>query len=354
MLLPVVHSYDDFLDLFKRCHAREWERIVFYCRIKKENNIRRLEKGLRTVPCDSPEAFIRHHCKSWMDSRKWDNDELRLKEIAVLEKTSREKQETFKKELESHFTYIQKVCPSYIQRLIQTYFYLRKTRTLDVNARYLIILEASQFYCYETVNFLNMIAACDKNNDLRLLAYQALVRMGESPWLSRKRKGKQRLSQIKKVDLVQNPTAFLQLISSRQELVYQSFDVFLSHSSMDESELLRLKSMLNRQGWTVYIDWVNDRVMLNRKNQNDDTWNALVKRMDQSKRMLFVLTDNSLNSDYVRHEVEYFKSTGKQVFIYKPTQKVVSTPSYLEGCPECIYSDGKLILTKTPTICQQK
>lgn len=39
-------------------------------------------------------------------------------------------------------------------------------------------------------------------------------------------------------------------------MLYQEYDVFLSHSSLDANELLQLKVLLNQQGKTVYIDWV--------------------------------------------------------------------------------------------------
>ena len=88
----------------------------------------------------------------------------------------------------------------------------------------------------------------------------------------------------------------------------QEYDVFLSHSSLDVNELLQLKVLLNQQGKTVYIDWINDRVMLNRQNQNQDTWKALELRMDQSKMLLYVLTDNSIKSPCTEREVLYFKN----------------------------------------------
>ena len=59
-----------------------------------------------------------------------------------------------------------------------------------MNARYLILLEASQFKCKETLSFLYKIAACDKNSDLRLMAFYALQKLGEHPWLGRDRKEK--------------------------------------------------------------------------------------------------------------------------------------------------------------------
>ena len=68
----------------------------------------------------------------------------------------------------------------------------------------------------------------------------------------------------------------------------------MAHSSDDTKQTLRLKQQWNVKGLVVYIDWVNDCVMMDRKNQNEDTWNVLKLRMDESEKMLFVMTDNSL------------------------------------------------------------
>ena len=137
---------------------------------------------------------------------------------------------------------------------------------------------------------------------------------------------------LKHIDVKKNPTELLELINTHQHLLYQTYDVFLSHSSLDSAELLRLKGLLNQQGKTVYIDWVNDRIMLDRQNQNNDTWNALELRMDQSKMLLYVMTDNSIRSPYTQREVEYFKNKSKSVKVYKPNPVSLPTPSYLDGC----------------------
>lgn len=56
--------------------------------------------------------------------------------------------------------------------------------------RYLILLEIAQFKCKESITFLSKINSCDKNNDMRLFAFNLLQQMGEHPWLARNRKGK--------------------------------------------------------------------------------------------------------------------------------------------------------------------
>lgn len=73
------------------------------------------------------------------------------------------------RKLADNLVYIQEVCPSYIKLLIKAYFDVRKRDTLNINARYLILMEASLFKCRETIEILEKVNACDKNCDLRLI-----------------------------------------------------------------------------------------------------------------------------------------------------------------------------------------
>lgn len=91
----------------------------------------------------------------------------------------------------------------------------------------------------------------------------------------------------------------------------------------------------------VYIDWVNDNVMMNRRNQNDDTWNVLKMRMDESEKMLFVMTDNSLRSIWTPREIDYFKSLKKDIVVYQPEEITEKLFESLSECRAC--SDGTLL-----------
>ena len=96
---------------------------------------------------------------------------------------------------------------------------------------------------------------------------------------------------------------------------------------MDKQEILLIKTALNSQGYTVYIDWVNDREMLNRKNQDNNTWNALYMRMDQSCRLLYVMTDNCIDSCSTKREIMYFKKKEK---LYYPGKDYDAKKDYPE------------------------
>lgn len=331
-IIPQEYSFSDFLQAFKECFPTVWEDIENHCKSKKNDFLRRKKKGLRTVPYYSPEEYLKKNC-GWEKKRSevLSDEERRTKYGKLVEK-GRKKKETRDAEKQKILEKVQIVTPSYVKDMIRTYFQTRKTNTLNVNARYLILLEASQFHSKETIQFLHKISACEKNKELRDIAYQSLVQLGEHPWKSRKRKGRQKTSHLKQIDLQNNPTELLQLIYDNQQLVYQNYDIFLSHSSLDVRELLDLKYVLNKQNLTVYIDWINDKVMLDRANQDENTWNVLELRMRQSKMLLFVITDNSIKSSYTEKEVNYFKNLSRRILVYQPYTLTLPIPKYLEGC----------------------
>ena len=91
------------------------------------------------------------------------------------------------------------------------------------------------------------------------------------------------------------------------------------------------------------IDWVNDKVMMDRKNQNEDTWNVLKLRMDESTKMLFVMTDNSLRSTWTQKEIDYFKSLNKEILVYQPEEITEKAFEALAGCRKCsVGENGKI------------
>ena len=336
-ILPYNSGFDVFLEAFKLYFPYLWDDITNYCESKRQDYFRRRKKGLRTVRFYKPADFLKKHISLKLKGVELLSGAELLKFKSDLLANAEKKQRSRKEKLKKNMVMVQKVCPSYAKRLIKLYFDIRKNSTLNVNARYLILLEASQFKCKETIGFLQKVNACDKNDDLRNLAFFSLQRLGVLTWLSRKRKGKKKLSQITPIDIEKNPTELLHFICDNQHLLHQKYDVFLSHSSQDVQELLRIKAELNRQGKSVYIDWVNDHIMMDRKNQNSDTWNVLETRMQQSLQMVYVLTENSVQSPSTEREVRFFKEQGKLVLIYEPRTLSIPRPNYLDGCEECIF-----------------
>jgi hypothetical protein len=84
-----------------------------------------------------------------------------------------------------------------------------------------------------------------------------------------------------------------------------SFDVFLSHSIKDAEIILGVKTLLERKGLTVYVDWIIDN-NLDRNNVTSETADRLRKRMRQSKSLIYVHSLNSPDSKWMPWELGFF------------------------------------------------
>ena len=90
----------------------------------------------------------------------------------------------------------------------------------------------------------------------------------------------------------------------------QSFDVFLSHSSLDHSEVLNLIDLFNKCGYSVYVDWIFDK-QLDRSNVTAKTAETLRMRMRQSKGLSYLATGNASQSKWCPWELGYFDGQSK-------------------------------------------
>lgn len=349
--MPIGFTDDDFYEAYKKYYPYMMEEARKMRDDYKRHHASRRKKGYKNIVFfPEPDDFL-HQASSRMicltrkahQSGEVMSDEELKRNIALLEQDSKEKIEKRKRKEDAFLRLAQDVEPKYIKRLTNLYFHVRKSNTLDINSRYLILLEIAQFKCKESITFLSKINACDKNYDLRHLAFNLLQQMGEHPWLARNRKGRIHQSEVLPIDIAENPTRLVEHIYRYQNLIHNKYDVFLSHSYYDTKQLVALKQKLNVKGLVVYIDWVNDKVMMQRKNQNEDTWKVLKLRMDESKKMLFVMTDNSLRSEWTQKEIDYFKSLGKEVVVYQP-EKITEKPfDSLGDCRKCLEED--IVLT---------
>lgn len=71
----------------------------------------------------------------------------------------------------------------------------------------------------------------------------------------------------------------------------------------------------NKKGKNVFCDWINDSDYLKRNLLCDATLKVLEKRLEQSKNLLFVDSDNSKNSIWCKYELNFFTESGKPMYI---------------------------------------
>lgn len=82
------------------------------------------------------------------------------------------------------------------------------------------------------------------------------------------------------------------------------FDIFLSHSYDDRNYVEPMKQILEDIGYRVYVDWIFDR-QLDRSKVTPETADLLRKRMMQSKSLLYLVSKNSCDSQWMQWELGY-------------------------------------------------
>jgi hypothetical protein len=83
------------------------------------------------------------------------------------------------------------------------------------------------------------------------------------------------------------------------------FDIFLSHSSEDARVIAGVKAMLEHEGLSVYVDWLEDP-QLDRTRVNTATASLLRVRMDHSGYLLYASSSSSSHSKWMPWELGYF------------------------------------------------
>lgn len=175
--MSVGFTNEDFYEAYKKYYPYMMVEARKMCDDYKRLNNSRKKKGYKNIVFfPEPEEFLKQASSKTIGlTRKahQGGDVMSTEELArytlMLEQDSKSRIAERKRKEEAFLMLAQDVEPKYIKKLIDMYFRTRRTNTLDVNSRYLILLEIAQFKCKESITFLSKINSCDKNNDMRLL-----------------------------------------------------------------------------------------------------------------------------------------------------------------------------------------
>jgi len=70
---------------------------------------------------------------------------------------------------------------------------------------------------------------------------------------------------------------------------------------------------LNEKGKICYCDWTLDDNFLKREFVNEYTREVLKVRMEQSDKLIFIRTNNSIGSDWVKFELDYYANLDESI-----------------------------------------
>lgn len=334
-ILSKDYDFESIISLLKEYYPYEWqilnEKYQYYC--KQDKTLLSRGKKIR-YSMNSPENIIKHlkitknllsdeYKKNYIknfDENKRLKYEYELKEIRT------PKIQKIQKKVEKAKLKTQQMEPFFLDALMGLYD--RKNTTQE--DKVYIMNELQKYYCPKVINFFKKQLHSEYNMQLRQMALFHLQSLGHYAVLRKQKymkihtKNKKRKEFLKKVYPYQKfniqflPEELEYRISNNsKEQRLKVYDFFISHSSSDFQEVQNIIDELNTKNKNVYCDWIHDHDYLKRHLVGPATKSVIEKRLEQSNQLLFVESDNSLNSDWVKYELNYFLELGKPIFVIK-------------------------------------
>lgn len=248
-------------------------------------------------------------------------DYARKKEVIVRDRMPKIKKK--KDKIDKSIAKTQQIEPQFLDKLIGLY---ERKNTTQMDRVY-IMLELQKYYCPKIIKFFKKRAHSELNFQLREMAVLFLHSMGHHAVLRKQkymqvhtnnRKKKKNLKQEyakQKFDIRAIPNELEYRINNNaMEQRLKSYDYFISHSSIDYENVQKLIYELNNKRKNVYCDWINDTDYLKRKLVCDATLMVIRKRIEQSKAIIWVESQESSDSIWVKYELNYAQRLNKPIY----------------------------------------
>lgn len=333
-VLPKDYSNGDVITTLKYFYPHEWNSVeIKYWYYNKKDKYLKRHFGKARYNMKKPEGLLYSSSKYReiiSAERRKNYSENYSEEVAnelkqKLWNERKSKIEKIDRKIELAKSKTQQVTPEFIDQLIG--FYERKN-TSQKDKMY-ILLELQKYYSPKIIHFFFKLNDTELNKQLRWMAFYHLQSYNYQPRARRQKYmrvhagNKKRKEYLKKVypnetySIPKTPMELEYRIENAKEQKIKTYDFFISHSSLDSSEVQSLILYENQKGKNVFCDWISDSDYLKRNMLCNATLKVLEKRLEQSKNLLFVDSDNSRQSIWCKYELNYFEDLGKPMYIIK-------------------------------------
>ena len=219
----------------------------------------------------------------------------------------------------------QQVEPEFLDSLMGLY----DRKNTSQKDKVYIIRELEKYFCPKVIRFFSKKVDTEFNRQLREMAFFHLQSLGFQPVLRKQKyiripsENKKRRDYLKNIymkercNIKEIPQELEYRIENSKDQKIKTYDFFISHSSADYSVVQMLVQHLNKINKNIYCDWINDNDYLKRHLVGAATLNVILKRLQQSKELIFVLSDNSLKSDWCKYELNEFYLQQKEIYFIK-------------------------------------
>ena len=330
-ILPKNYDENDIINLLKEFFPYEWKSVEFkynYYNIKDKKLLNRNKKIrynmleprklLKTIP-----LFKKILTKEYKEkySKIFDEEKIKYKRTELL-KNRQPKIKRIDKKIEEALSKTQRVTPTYLDKLIGLY---ERKKTAQKDKVY-ILLELKKYYSEKIINFFLKVNDTEINYQLRWEAFYHLQSFNFNPRARRQKymqvhtKNKKRKIYLKKVyakekfNIPLNPDELEYRILNGKEQKLKEFDFFISHSSRDGQVVQKLITYQNENGKNIFCDWINDSDYLKRNLLCKATLNVIELRLQQSRKLIFVESENSKNSVWCKYELNYYLELNKPIY----------------------------------------
>lgn len=211
---------------------------------------------------------------------------------------------------------MQTIDPYYIDALIATYH----KRGNTINDKMEIVRECEKFDSEKIYDFFYRLNDSERNDQIRNMAFMHLQKSGHYVRLRKKFKGKRKSYMVEETDFFVTPLDLYRRLGEDTIQSKKVFDVFISHSYKDEMIVREIIKIMNKYKFHCYCDWVSDNDFLKRSLASEYTAEVLKKRIEQSRKILFVQTENStegaeITSSWIQMELKYSSEIGKKIYL---------------------------------------
>ena len=331
-ILPKFYSAEDIVNILKRFYPHEWESVeikyLYYC--WKDNYLKKI-KGKARYNMKKPVELLKgvglfKKMMSQEFREEYVNNysvELASRYEKFLWNKRSSKIEKINQKIEMAKLKTQQMTPSFTDKLIGLY---ERKNTTQKDKIY-ILTELQKYYSPTIIRFFYKLVDTELNRQLREMAFYHLQSFNYQPRARRQKymiihtKNKKRRQYLKKVYpnetyiIPKTPNELEYRIENAKEQMIKEFDFFISHSSSDSDAVQRLIQYENRQGKNIFCDWINDGDYLKRHLVCEATLKVIEKRLEQSKGLIFVSSENSRNSIWCKYELNYFKELGRSIYV---------------------------------------
>lgn len=331
-ILPYEYGKEEIIALLKEFYPHEWQSVEYkYLYYKKKDeyikkhtgrtrhNMPSASKLLDRVPLFQKIITDRYR-SSWHIDFSLDMQEL---ERQALYTKRNPKIDKVNKKIAIAKAKTQQVTPAFIGKLIGLY----ERKNTSQKDRMYILLELKKYYNPTVINFFFKLNDTELNSQLRWDAFYHLQSFNYAPRARRQKymsvhtKNKKRKQYLKNVypyetyDIPETPQELEYRINNSKDQLIKEYDYFISHSSKDGISVQSLIVAENQQKKNVFCDWISDVDYLKRHLVCEATLKVIERRLEQSKALIFVESENSRNSIWCKYELNYFRGLGKQIFV---------------------------------------